>query len=480
MDIVWCQGEVIERVCPVCGDKAPKRGILKLPHKFFRTTITLLSCASCACAFYDDLRPGDYHSRVTPEHFVRLYIEQGAGIASMVQPALRFMDMPIEHYAEIGGGFGFGLDFARYLFGCSVLGVDPSNMAERGGRELNIDVRTEYVTTEKPLAQPVDLLMASEVIEHIPEPHGFLSALTSSLAPRGVLALTTPNIQGVGPSAPLAILMPVLSPGGHLVLFSAKGLSLALQRAGFAHVQVREHTYSLVAYASRQPLPPPPADASRGPKAMMHYHLDKAHRSPLGSPLQIGHLGRLLPLALEMELDYVFKAALDDLRAAVKHAHGFDLADMAAIEARLLGDAEVSAVASRLPLNLTPVLFLLARIRKQAGLFQAAIPVFDLARRVGFTIRRALTTAGIDDGDTDHYLRTALIEELDCRMRGDRASVIPRVDDVLALSQTPDAALLGCGAQNVFELVRNLAEQAFAAGDAGLGEQLIGRLSLPG
>ncbi len=476
MDIAWCQGESLDFACPVCGQAGAKRALLRVAHALSGAPLSLLVCSACECAFYDDLRPFDYHSPVTPEPLARMYLEQGAGVISMVQPALRCLDMPVERYAEIGCGYGFGLDFARYVFDCSVLGFDPSNMAERGRQALNIDIRTDYVTAENPLQPPVDLLVASEVVEHIPEPHAFLHALAKSISPGGVLALTTPNGQGIKPNANLAILTLVLSPGHHLILFSQKGLEMALKRAGFAHVQVQAHEYSLVAYASREPLPPPPADPIRGQTALMHYHLDKAHRAAFASSLQIGHLGRLLPLALSLRLDYVFKTALDDLQAAVKQAHGFDLADMQAIEARLSVDGGLSDVSKRLPLNLTPVLYLLARIRRQAGLLQAAIPVFDLARRVGTTIRSALQQADTDDGDTDHYLRLALFEELDCRLCADKGSFLPRLDEVLRWSSEPNAALMGCSPQSTYDLVRKLAQRALTLGDEELANALIGRM----
>ena len=89
---------------------------------------------------------------------------------------------------------------------------------------------------------PLDLIISTEVIEHLYNPRTFLSNCYSLLAPGGVLVLSTPY-HGYLKNLALALAgkmenhFTVLWDHGHIKFWSRKTLSIALQEAGFSKLE---------------------------------------------------------------------------------------------------------------------------------------------------------------------------------------------------------------------------------------------------
>ena len=101
---------------------------------------------------------------------------------------------------DIGCGTGWQLTrhVAAACPGSRFLGIDSDAatiaFAERTNRQPNLS----FATALPGDAGPFDLVVASEVIEHVEEPDRFLADLKGVLAPGGAVVLTVPN--GYGPS----------------------------------------------------------------------------------------------------------------------------------------------------------------------------------------------------------------------------------------------------------------------------------------
>jgi SAM-dependent methyltransferase len=290
MHLHWLQYDVTAP-CPVCRVEDAKRAVLSTAHVVpGQPPITLLRCGGCGAAFLQELTPPDYEIDVAS--MLDYYVEQGAGIDLIVAPLLRLPAGTIRRCLEIGCSAGFALDFGRFAFGWEVLGVDPSPLATAGAAALGFPVRRSYFSADLDLGPELfDLVICSEVLEHIAEPHALLAAIRERLAPAGILVLSTPNLALVRPDAEREALYRALSPGFHMVLYSRDALARVLRNAGFAAVHVEESAETLRVFASRSPgalAGLRPADPAAARALLRDYFVARTTSAAQGSAFACG------------------------------------------------------------------------------------------------------------------------------------------------------------------------------------------------
>jgi SAM-dependent methyltransferase len=147
---------------------------------------------------------------------------------------------PGERVLDLGCGEGaFTGEIAAA--GASVVGVEVAEAALRRARARLPEIDFRRAPFEGPLPlqdASVDLVWATEVIEHVADTARWLSEVRRVLVPGGRLLLTTPDhprlalaLRGVEPySEPL---------GDHLHLYTRRSLRDTLRDAGFEQVTVR-------------------------------------------------------------------------------------------------------------------------------------------------------------------------------------------------------------------------------------------------
>jgi SAM-dependent methyltransferase len=367
---------------------------------------TIVECPACQSRFSTDRRGADYSPEAVPGGLLfDLYLDQGAGLRPMLDP-LGWAEMsPGRRMLEIGGGFGFASDYVQTVLGWSAKGYDPSGLALMGRDYLGLDIVPDYWTDDTPLPQPFDVAYASEVIEHIPEPLGFLRSVRRAVGEKGVAILTTPDGAALNPGTSPAMLAPIATPGQHLTLFSAGGLEQALRAVGFKNVHVVVQGTTLQAYAGDSDLPVPcPLDEGR-----YQAYLRRRMETPgLAPTLLSGLRYRLFKELVNQGESAAALELFEQMRSDISHRFGFDMGDAAGLQPpEPLTDA--LQWLARYPGSLTGLLYLRAILANNVEGDAAAAARFTAAAALlGTGLRKALQGVGMEDGETEMFTSAAL------------------------------------------------------------------------
>ena len=174
--------------------------------------------------------------------------------------------------------------------------------------------------------EPFDLVICSEVLEHVADPHALLAAIGERLSPPGLLVLTTPNLDAVHEGAGPGDLTRTLSPGLHLVLYDRTLLARVLGAAGFAAVRVEPSATTLVAMAARsehvlERIAPSCTDRS----ALLRYFDTRADGSPPLSALASGFAYRHFKECVNAGHHAAAEASRERLAKLYRQRYGVDL-----------------------------------------------------------------------------------------------------------------------------------------------------------
>ncbi|HVG09811.1 MAG TPA: methyltransferase domain-containing protein [Thermoanaerobaculia bacterium] len=357
--------------------------------------VTLLRCAACGVAFLEDLTPPDYEIHLAVQ--LDYYVEQGAGIDCIVAPLLRLPPEPVRRFLDVGCSFGFALDFSRFAFGWEVLGVDPSPLAAAGAAALDVPVRRSYFSAGLDLGpEPFDLVLCSEILEHLAQPLTLLVAMRERLSPDGLLVLSTPNLAVVRRETEQGVLGRALSPGLHVMIYDRGALSLLLAKAGFSDVRIEESPETLRAFAACSPPALErmrPADPDRS--ILRDYFGARAASAPPDSSLACGFAWRHFKECVNAGLHEEAAASRAVLARIYQARFGLDLEKPAEL-ARLEGPR---------PFNLAGALYF-SGILELNGLRRPdrAAEYFAAAVAAGSALLEEQRPSGLCDGETEAFM----------------------------------------------------------------------------
>jgi SAM-dependent methyltransferase len=427
IEVEWLHGATAPATCPNCGFAGQVRQYLDIDYRPPDAVhhFILQICPHCGARFADNQETMDYGTAELIEIGWHTYqIQLGAGVWPITAPLTRINKPARAKLLEIGGAYGFGLDFGIRARGWTGEGFDPSPLAAFGARELGLEIHQDYFEDKDLVRGPYDLVMATEVIEHLAHPPAFFALMRRAVAADGILLLTTPDAAWITPDLSAGALMPLLSPGAHIVLQTVESLKLALQAAGFGHVEVRRESMSLVAYAS------PAAftlieDAEARRALYRRYLLERGALTTPESDLRLGYAGRGL---FEAVNDGDFAAAdiaWAALLPAVQQRFGLDLETMTALPAGA-DTADLATLARLMPLGLGMILFgrAMQLLGKKVGRAEI-LPLLRLAYDGAAALQAALAQRSLSDGLSASILDTLRAEIAISMAAAGQAEAIP-------------------------------------------------------
>ena len=473
--VIHWDGERRRRsTCPLCQSRRRKLLLLRLPRRrIFGMRFggpRLLHCLECDVRYVAPLVTADYaeDSELT-EATLKFYLEQGAGIDPMLEPLNLADARPVKRYVEIGCGFGFSLDYARSMLGWQVRGYDPGLPARAGKAALDLPIENVYVDRSNVEPGSADLVYCSEVIEHIAEPDPFVALFASMVAPRGQLLMTTPNAAAIAQTTAREVLLPILSPGYHVVLYSARSLEKLLRRHGFEHIKVDDASHQLRVAASRVSFEGEAHVFTRD--RYIEYLAVAVEKHGLDTPLGLGFGARLLK-ELVNRGDFARAAGIGArLREALHRQYRIDLDTLTPADLPPPGKLPLEKLGKAWPQNLCGIMYSQGHLAMSEGRDEAADRAFQVAQAFGATLRAALNAMNVDDGETAVLAREAEIARFAVLARGNPNEAALAFE---ALAERVDAADPGEALRHRERARRRLFVDLVTLGHNEAAEEIVG------
>lgn len=129
----------------------------------------------------------------------------------------------------------------------NLMGIEPSEIGVKGTKEKGFNVINDFFPTKEKV-EPVDVIVSSHVIEHVPDIFSFLNGQAELLNPEGVILFETPNVDWAvknSSSKPFHF--------QHLILLSKKYIKSLLLSLGITHVNIYEIDWRIIVACSKHP-----------------------------------------------------------------------------------------------------------------------------------------------------------------------------------------------------------------------------------
>jgi SAM-dependent methyltransferase len=184
-----------ERACPLCGSR-------RATPIFRKREIDYWQCGACTFRFATpDVNPNLTKTLADYEEAYLQYLGDDASDAVNFESLCLWMKgfgtLEGKRLLDVGAGSG---KLVRFLYsrGMDAHGIEPSRALF--DRFLRDDPAFTCATLEDLHAstpQAYDIVTAFDVIEHVPDPGGFLAGIEKLLAPGGTCFVSTPDVESL-------------------------------------------------------------------------------------------------------------------------------------------------------------------------------------------------------------------------------------------------------------------------------------------
>jgi 2-polyprenyl-3-methyl-5-hydroxy-6-metoxy-1,4-benzoquinol methylase len=228
------------RACPSCGGLESRREQLRL-------TGWLQRCQTCDMVFSESAAiPGTLYEEAfsDTDHFYHGYADEAerllTGASTHIAWGWRqfFRRVPIPQgggrILDIGCSTGVFLSEARRRGWGNVEGIEISPSAAAFARRLlKCDVHEEPIESANLPSERFDAVTVYEVIEHLPDPIGFVREIARVLRRSGTVTITTPNWESIWERRSRDVHR---APPYHLNYFTPRTIAKMLTGVGFTDV----------------------------------------------------------------------------------------------------------------------------------------------------------------------------------------------------------------------------------------------------
>jgi len=226
------------RPCPACHKLQTK----ELGEK---NGFLMLVCRNCRSIYSSHLPIGE-----ESENYDEYYTESNLKVPEFI---LKRLDEIIEvfqpHFThgrllDIGFGAATLMQIAKGK-GWQTFGAEISKPAIEHAQKLGFKVFHGELQEARYPDNYFDVIAASEIIEHCPQPEVLLNEVIRILRPGGLFWATTPSAKGLSYQL-TGLNWTIISPPDHLQLFSKKGICTMLKTSGFSRFKIQTFSFNLL------------------------------------------------------------------------------------------------------------------------------------------------------------------------------------------------------------------------------------------
>jgi SAM-dependent methyltransferase len=225
-------------LCPICGDKKFE-SIPKLKSHY------IVKCMSCGFVFSNRIPWQSELDDVYKNYNYESTTETAETLSKREDIARKLISIkPTLNVLDVGCGNGAWLDAFR-KFRCKTFGTEYNEHQMRVAKSKGHIILEGGLFPQTHSGDKFDLIIFTEVIEHILNPLPVLNHLNSLLIDGGHIFITTPNFAAIERVA-LGEKWDMICYPEHLGYFTPKTLHLGLKNTGFTKVEMYTENISIL------------------------------------------------------------------------------------------------------------------------------------------------------------------------------------------------------------------------------------------